>query len=461
MKITFITPHVGRKSSKEYVRTWQMEPLTIATLAGLTPADVEFAYYDERVEPINFDAPTDLAAITAETYTAKRAYEVAAEYHRRGVKTLLGGYHVTLVPDEAQMYADSILVGYAEPLWEQVIRDAEKGMLQQRYTQDKTQPYEYGMPRRDLFKGKPYFKLSCLETGRGCPLCCNFCSIAAATSSRYNGRPIDSIVAEIALLENRNIFFVDDNFVGNLKHARELCRELAPLKINWVGQGTLNMAKDEKLLEIMAESGCAGVLIGFESLRHDTLQLMDKKLNVVMGDYKTLINRLHQHGIGLYGTFIFGYDSESASDTLRTSEAAIDFGLFIAAFNHLLPFPGTPLYEQFRKGGKLTDEQWWLSPTFRFGDVPFNPKNMTAQELHELCLKARRRFYSLPGMVRRATNIKGNATTLRKAAAFWGINALLRKEIGQKDGLPLGNHPVRPLPLYPQDVMSATVALDE
>ncbi len=114
-------------------------------------------------------------------------------------------------------------------------------------------------------------------------------------------------------------------------------------------------------------------------------------------------------------------------------------------------------YEQFRRGGKLTDEQWWLSPTFRFGDVPFNPKNMTAQELHELCLKARRRFYSFPGMVRRATNISGNATTLRKAAAFWGINALLCKEIGQKDGLPLGNHPVRPLPLYPQNIISNPV----
>src|SRR6266852_9629877 len=155
MKITFITPHVGRKSSKEYVRTWQMEPLTIATLVGLTPPDVEIAYYDERVESINFDALTDLAAITVETYTAKRAYEIAAEYHKRGVKTLLGGYHVTLIPDEAQGYADSILVGYAEPLWEQVIWDAERGTLQHRYTQNKAQPYAYGMPRRDIFQGKP------------------------------------------------------------------------------------------------------------------------------------------------------------------------------------------------------------------------------------------------------------------------------------------------------------------
>jgi radical SAM superfamily enzyme YgiQ (UPF0313 family) len=183
---------------------------------------------------------------------------------------------------------------------------------------------------------------------------------------------------------------------------------------------------------------------------------MDKQLNVVMGDYKKLIDRLHQYGIGLYGTFIFGYDSESAGDTLHTAEVAIDFGLFIAAFNHLIPFPGTPLYEQFREEGKLTDEQWWLSPTFRFGDVPFNPKNMTAQELRELCLNARRKFYSFSGMVRRSTNIRGNATTIGKAALFWGINGLLHKEIGQKDGLPLGNSPTRPQPLYPQQTLSSS-----
>lgn len=448
MKTTFITPHVGRKSAKEYVRTWQMEPLTIATLAGLTPDDVEVAYYDERIEPIDFDAPTDLAAITVETYTAKRAYEVAAEYHRRGVPTILGGYHVTLVPEEAQQFADSILTGYAEPLWRQVIADARCGKLQRRYAFDASQPYVYGRPRRDLFEGKPYFKLSCVETGRGCPLSCNFCSIAAATGSRYHVRPIDGVVAEIAELRNRTVFFVEDNFVGNLTHARELCREITPLKVKWVGQGTLNMARDESLLKIMADSGCSGILIGFESLRHDTLRLMDKQINVSMGDYKTLIDRLHAHGIALYGTFIFGYDSESSDDVLRTAEQAIEFGLFIGAFNHLMPFPGTPLYRQLCDDGRMSDAQWWLSPSFRFGDIPFDPRHTTARELHELCLEARRKFYSVGGIARRARNVRGNCTTVKKAGAFLSVNALLRKEIGQKDGLPLGNEPFRPRPLY-------------
>jgi radical SAM superfamily enzyme YgiQ (UPF0313 family) len=445
VKLTLVTPHIGRKRADEYVHTWQMEPLPMATLAGITPGDVEVAYFDERIEPIDFDDPTDLVGIAVETYTAKRAYEIAAEYHRRGVRTLLGGYHVMLLPDEAARYADSILVGYAEPLWERVLRDAERGVLQPRYVQDRHEPYGFGLPRRDLFAGKPYFKLSCVETGRGCPLRCNFCSIAAATGSTFLARPIDSIVAELETLENRTVFFVDDNFVSNHKRARELCRELIPLKLRWVGQGTLTMARDERLLALMAESGCLGMLIGFESLNAETLLLMDKKVNTVLGEYRGLVERIHAHGISIYGTFIFGYDVETPEDGMRTVDAAIDLGLGMGAFNHLLPFPGTPLYEELRGEGRLTDAEWWLSPTYRYGDISFAPRTMSGEELHELCLRARRRFYSFPSIGRRLLH-KGNHRPLRKAGAVVGVNLMLRKEIDQKDGLPLGNEPFRPVP---------------
>jgi radical SAM superfamily enzyme YgiQ (UPF0313 family) len=445
VKLTLITPHIGRKRADEYVHTWQMEPLPMATLAGMTPPDVEVAYFDERIEPIDFDAPTDLVGIAVETYTAKRAYEIAAEYHRRGVRTILGGYHVMLLPDEAARYADSILVGYAEPLWERVLRDAERGTLQPRYVQNRHEPYAFSLPRRDLFAGKPYFELSCVETGRGCPLHCNFCSIAAATGSSFLPRPIDSIVAELETLTNRTVFFVDDNFVSNHKRARELCKELIPLKLKWVGQGTLTMARDERLLALMAESGCIGMLIGFESLNAETLLQMDKKVNTVLGEYPALVDTIHSYGISIYGTFIFGYDLETPEDGMRTVDAAIDLGLGMGAFNHLLPFPGTPLYAQLREEGRLTDDEWWLSPTYRYGDISFEPRTMTGAELHALCLRARRRFYGFPSIGRRLLT-KGNRWPPRKAGAVLGVNLLLRKEIDQKDGLPLGNEPFRPVP---------------
>ncbi len=448
MKVTFITPHVGRKSSNEYVRTWQMEPLTIATLAGLTPPDVEIEYFDERVEMINFDTVTNLVAITVEAYTAKRAYEISAEFFKRGIKTILGGYHVTLVPEEAILYANSIMIGYAEPLWHQVISDAEKGILKKRYIQNKKELYEYIQPKREIFGSKSYFSLSEVETGRGCPLCCNFCSIAAATHSIYFPRPIDSVIEEVSSLKHRKIFFVEDNFFGNPNHAKELCKELIPQKIKWTGQGTLTMAKDEKFLELLAESGCVGMLIGFESIRADTLLLMDKKANIGMGEYKKSIETFHKYGISLYGTFVFGYDSESAYDIRKTADFAIEMGIFLGAFNHLVPFPGTPLYKQFQSDGRLNDEAWWLSPTFRFGDLSFDPLHITAEELHEECLKARKKFYSYSGIIKRAKNIKGNMNSISKGAMYFFANGLLRKEIGQKDGLPLGNESFRPIPLF-------------
>jgi radical SAM superfamily enzyme YgiQ (UPF0313 family) len=187
------------------------------------------------------------------------------------------------------------------------------------------------------------------------------------------------------------------------------------------------------------------MLIGFESLNAETLLLMDKKVNTVLGEYPALVDTVHSYGISIYGTFIFGYDLETPEDGMRTVDAAIELGLGIGAFNHLLPFPGTPLYAQLQEEGRLTDDEWWLSPTYRYGDISFEPRTMTGPELHALCLRARRKFYSFPSIGKRLL-VKGNRWPPRKAGAVFGVNLLLRKEIEQKDGLPLGNEPFRPVP---------------
>jgi radical SAM superfamily enzyme YgiQ (UPF0313 family) len=250
MRILFVTPHVGRKSNMRYVRTWQMEPLTIATLAALTPQDIEIEYVDERLgERIDFTTPRDLVVITVETYTAKRSYEICAECRLHGLPTLIGGYHVMLMPEEAQLYGDSVMVGFAEPLWHEILSDAKKGVLKALYTQNRLVKYPFVIPRRDIFRERDYFNLHCVETGRGCPLTCEFCSITAVTSATYLARPIDRVVEDIQSLKGNNIFLVEDNFIGNKRHAKELLRALIPLNINWVGQGTLNMANDEELLD--------------------------------------------------------------------------------------------------------------------------------------------------------------------------------------------------------------------
>lgn len=447
MKTTLIIPHVGRKSAEKYVRTWQMEPLPIATLAGLTPPDVELRFFDERLEPINFDDPTDLVGINVEAYTAKRAYEIAAEYHRRGVPTILGGYHVMLMPEEACQYADSILPGYAEGVWEQVIRDAENGQLKSRYEPLPMSEIIFALPRRDILQGREYLAINCVETGRGCTFNCNFCSIAAANHSRFAPRPIDLILRDVASLNHRTVFFVDDNIVGNFKHAKALLKELIPLKIRWMSQGSLNVAHDEEMLGLMADSGCLGILVGFESLKPQSLHLMNKGFMTTMGDPGVLIDRLHAHGIAIYGTFIYGYESDTEEDFERTVDFAIKHGIFMGAFNHLMPFPGTPLYQQFRSEGKLVSDAWWLEPDFRFNDVPFYPGHTSREEIREVCLRARKRFYSLPSILKRATNVRGNLNSIAKITGYATLNTMLRQEIDEKNALPLGNENRRPTPM--------------
>ncbi len=436
MVLTIIHPCIGRhRGDRRYLRTWQMESLPAAVIAGLTPKDVEVKFYDDRMEPIPFDEPTDLVAISVETYTARRAYQIASEYRRRRVPVVMGGFHATLCPAEVARFAESVVIGEAEGIWPQVMDDYRHGTPQKFYRQTSRPSLRGLKPDRRIFAGKRYVKLGLVEAGRGCQFRCEFCAVQSVFGATQTRRPADEIVAELRGLRHRAFFFVDDNITSNLEQAKEFLRALAPLGIRWVSQASINAAHDEEFLELLVRAGCQGVLIGFESLNRNNLRTMHKGFNT---GFERALDNLRRYRLGVYGTFIFGYDDDTPEVFAETVRFAEEQGLFIAAFNHLTPFPGTPLYERLAKENRLLYDAWWLDERYRYNRIPFRPKRMTPVELQRHCLQARQQFYRLGGIWRRRRDPMNRADAFMRRN-FFLINAMIRREIAQRDGLPLGD----------------------
>ena len=438
MKLTLIYPSVGRKENKPYVRAWQMQPLSMAVLAGLTPADVEVQFYDDRMESIPFDEQTDLVAISVETFTALRAYKIARAFRARGVPVVLGGYHVTLLPDEAQQEADSVVIGDAETVWEQLITDARYARLQTVYRTHSRHSLRGVRPRREIFGERQYQNITLVESARGCNFNCDFCSITAFHSASQSHRPAVEVAEEMERTGSKRFFIVDDNIVSQPAKARELCRELIPLGIRWVGQASIHIARDEELLELMVASGCLGVLIGMESLDPKNLRDMGKEWNLASGGYAESLASFRKHGLAVYGTFVFGYDNDDPHVVQQSIDFAREQKLFLAAFNHLVPFPGTPLYRRLEQEGRLLHPRWWLDPNCRVGDVVFRPKRLDPLELKGLCLDARRQFYSWRSIAGRLCDRSANAANLLMTGVYLGLNIGAHFDIDLRQGLQLG-----------------------
>ena len=439
MRLTLIFPAIGRRRGKPYLRLWQMEPLSMAMLGALTPRDIELRFYDDRIEEIPFDEPTDLVAMTVETYTARRACQIASEYRKRRVPVVMGGFHPSLCPDEAARFAETVVIGEAERLWPRVLDDYRHGTPGKIY-QESARPALNGLlPRRDIFAGKRYLPLGLVEAGRGCAMPCEFCAIQSVYHATHQRRPLDTIAAEVDGLRRsrRLFFFVDDNLALHAGAAKELLRALIPMRIRWLGQLSITAAQDEELLELLRRSGCAGVLIGFESLDQENLAAMNKQFNLGVGFYEQAMANLRRHGIGVFGTFVFGYGRETPATIAQALAFAQEQGFYLAAFNHLVPFPGTPLYRRLAEEGRLLKPQWWLDPEYRFNEVAFRPAAMEPAELRESCLAARRAFYS-PGHTWQRHRKLAGSLTLKETALFWVLNLLHRAEVRNRDGFPLG-----------------------
>ncbi|MBL0170917.1 MAG: B12-binding domain-containing radical SAM protein [Gemmatimonadaceae bacterium] len=444
MRITLIKPRMGTADNALYVEESRMEPLTLGVIGALTPPDVDVKLYDDRMEAIPYDEPTDLVGITVETWTARRSYQIAAEYRKRGVQVILGGMHPTLVPDEAQAYADSVFTGDAEQGWTDVVADAKAGRLKPRYcAQPGVAQAPRVLPRRDLYVGKGYLPISLLQFSRGCHFACSFCAISAFFDRKVFHRHIDQVLEELERRDHKMVFFVDDNFCANREHAKEMCRAMIPLKLKWVSQSSIDMTLDRELMSLLADSGCLGHVVGFESLNAADLKGMRKaapNLSVHRDPlYARQLEVLRDHGLQTWASFTFGHDTDTIDTIWRTLDWAIAQKFAFGAFNILKPYPNTPLYRTLEAEGRLLwDGRWWNHPEYRFNHAAFTPRNIDPQQLTDALAEARRIWSAPLTMLKRFLDLKTHMRTPYRMAVYWAYNPVYGRENARKQGMKFG-----------------------
>jgi radical SAM superfamily enzyme YgiQ (UPF0313 family) len=440
VQVTLIKPTLGRLADRPFVDEARMEPLQLGVIAGLTPPGVDIRLFDDRIDEIDYDERTDLVAITIEAFTARRAYEIAAEYRARRVPVIMGGMHATLLPEEVAEHADSVFTGDAETLWAQVVADTHEGRLRPRYDAPVGQPQAGTMPRRDLFAGKGYLPITLLQFGRGCRYRCEFCAVGAYFDHHQYSRPVEEVVAEIQSQPRRDLFFVDDNLIADLGAAKRLLRALVPLRVRWVSQASIDQVRDPELMSLFVESGCLGNVIGFESLESGSLRQMRKGPNLVDFDrYEAAVSIIREHHLQTWAAFVAGYDDDTPASVQATCEWAIEHRFTFAAFNVLMPYPNTPLYRRLEAEGRLLyDGKWWIHPSYRLNHAAFKPARMTADELTEATWACRRRWNSPGSIVRRAFDFGTNMRSPLRFAVYALYNPLYRQESIKRQGMRLG-----------------------
>ena len=434
MKVTFINPNFTRQTSRD-----ALEPLAFAVLAGLTPPSVKRVFYDERVEGVPLDEPTDLVAISVQTFTAKRAYCIAAEYRKRGVPVVLGGYHPTLQAQEASRYADSVAVGDAEEIWPSILEDAAAGRLKSRYDA----PVHSGQTAfravydRSIFHGKPYPVLKPVQFSRGCRFDCDFCSVRAFYGAEVKCRDLADVIDEIRGIRSRYLFFVDDNLFTNRSLLEKLLAALKPLRRIFACQISIDAARDDALPRLMAEAGCRAVFIGFESFDEGNLAAMNKRANRSV-EYQQVVDRYKSSGIMVTGSFMFGYDHDSQDTVRQALEFALEQKLCLAHFNPLFPFPGTPLLDRLKAENRLLYDDWWINDDYRYGKCHFRPRRMEPQDLELAIQEARKKFNDIRSILYRFADFRANAATVSNAFLYWCANLASRAEIARKFQMRVG-----------------------
>ncbi|MGQ9817075.1 MAG: B12-binding domain-containing radical SAM protein [bacterium] len=401
MKLLLVTP---RSSEKRPPIGLKIPQLALHILAALTPSDIELTVVDEQISDIDFNKHYDLAGISIMTANAPRGYKIAQRLKEKGTKVVFGGIHASVLPNEALRYGDAVVIGEGEGIWKTVLYDFKHNQLKKIYRPGPFELDRSPLPRRDL-KLEPVilgFKWPGFFTTRGCPYNCEFCSVSDVFGRKIRHLPIPHVIKDIENAGSKIFLNLDDNVVGNPKYAKELFQALAPLKIQWGGQSTINIARDKELLNLCCKSGCRGLFIGVESVSRKGSAGFQKTLKTIEENIDA-VKKIQDAGILFHPSFVFGLDEDSFDIFEDTLDFLYKARITTATFNILTPYPGTRLYQRLKDEGRLISEDW---SKYNHSTVVFKPKNMTIEQLINGYHLLKKEFYSISSICERVVRLK-------------------------------------------------------
>ena len=400
----------------------EFPPLSLMTIAGLTPDEWEIVIRDEHVESSEIDGDFDLVGIQTYISSASRAYELAERWRRRGAKVVLGGLHPTSLPDEAAQHADAVCIGPAETVWRRILDDFERGRLEKFYRgRAEGSAALVPMPRRDLIDSRAYLIHHTMVTSRGCPHACDFCYKSSFWGPKYyEPRPIAEVERELSQIDDGLVFFLDDNLLANRRHARAMFDVLRGSGIVWQAAASLDVASDPRYLDEAYQAGCRSLFVGFESLSPENMRGNGKWVNAT-ADYAEACRRFHDAGIMINGSFVFGFDCDGPDVFERTVEFTVENKILTASFHILTPLPGTRAFARLEAEGRLLHRDWSRYDTYH---AVFQPRRMTPEQLEEGYKQAKRQFASWGSILRRSLGVPNVAKRLAYNTAWMKVDPL-------------------------------------
>jgi radical SAM superfamily enzyme YgiQ (UPF0313 family) len=373
--------------------------ITMPYLAGfIDESRYEIKLIDEYNLKIPYNSCYDLAAITVNTPNATHCYDISRNLKKQGTKVVMGGPHVSLLPDEAKKHCDYLIIGEAEDTWPQFLSDFYNGTAKSVYKSANPPCLkDVPIPRRDLVKHR-FFNKGAVFATRGCPYRCSYCNLKQIYHDSFRTRPVGQVVEDVRSIKDKYFVFWDDNFFGDIDYAKDLMRELKLLNKRWAAQVTLDRCQDEELLKLAKDSGCTYFFIGLESFSDSSLYSVNKSINQV-NKYKSIIGLLHKHDISVQAGIIFGFDTDTKDTFIETLNACKELGIDGVTVSLLTPLPGTPIYEQMKREGRLLTEDWaYFNGKTK---VAFKPQNMSQEELFAGYMWFRKEFYSIASIIKR------------------------------------------------------------